>query len=320
MAENVVDLPHLATYKIGGGAEWTWKGEEAPVERKRFAPPKVDRKDVLWVPVPKRQGKVIYPSLHIQFRLVEERESLPGGVENFDVPAYAGQKVNFRVFNVWPGDAAMSTAPLSGTLNQFLTDCEVTVDPGTVERWLDPKGPFKARFNENLFDFKWETPNIRVEGEALSGSSRNRAYLYRKKTIIFLPGVFGSSLKVEVGGRLVEAYPNFYRDDPNFSPEQPAGSTFCPPTIDNCDQPELPDFSQSVTILECNSAGEPLVEAPEPKLLHLLGAVYDTFDPLPGGPGQALRRNPARRRSALRDSGLCLRLAAGPELPRRKIS
>ncbi|MDP3000154.1 MAG: hypothetical protein Q8N47_21905, partial [Bryobacterales bacterium] len=194
-------------------------------------------------------------------------------MENFDVPAYAGQKVNFTVFNVWPGDAAMSIAPLSGALDQFLKDCEVTVDPKTVERWLDPKGLFKARFNENLFDFNWETPNIRVDGKALSGSSVNRAYLYRKKTIVFLPGVFGSEIDVDVGGRSVDAFPNFLRDDPTPAVDimftGPVGAA----------RTAYDAANQSVAILECDSAGMPLVEARDPsKLLHVLWIGYDTAD------------------------------------------
>lgn len=260
MAYNVVDAEHQKKYRVGVFAEWqsNWLAGPSPLSAsedpaaKPFCAAFTPYKEVMYMPVKKRNGQFEYPDVHIFVGLYEEVNMFT--TRNFDVAAWHGAQVKVKVRNNWLTWASNSPPPLelSGTLLPGMI-CFIPVPSATVKQWLEPNGPFKARVNENLFEFQVELPSIKqTDGKPLQASSLNRVYFYCKKTIAFLPGVFGSQFQLQSSDGALDAFPNFM------------SSSWWP-------------WGQKAGLMSCDSDGQPLLKAKKPGLLRLKGAVYDTY-------------------------------------------
>jgi len=223
-------------------------------------------KPVLYLPVKKRNGKETFPALRVQLTVTELDE-----LRNVSVPGHRGAPVEISVWNVW-GGRRVGPVKLKGTLAAD-DACTLLVPATTVEKWLDPKAELGGRVNELLLDYEFRLPTLKVEGAPLAGESTTRVYLYRRKVIVFLPGVFGSKIQLKMpdGRRL--GFPDFYSE----------------PTLREVLQDSVaPDrgvtrhvdalVNQNVGGLECDASGRPLVEPIKPSIFSAHGAVYDVFD------------------------------------------
>jgi len=263
MAQNVTDTEHLKKIPlapVGAWTETTIRRSSDP-EATAFEPPFFDSKPVLYMPVKRRQGVDTFPPLMIRIQILEEQERF-----NVEVPAWTGATVNVTVRNIWGGVMVTPETLLSGKLNKAL-ECYISVSPDTVKQWLDPvQGPFGSRVNENLLEFKFEIPAIPKDGAPLGAFSINRVYLYRRKTIVFLPGLFASEFAVKIGNNKVAAFPNFFVDKEGMG------------TIEGMivDYQQFKTMigeavisGQHVGLLECDSQGEPLLKSDKPMLLRV---------------------------------------------------
>jgi hypothetical protein len=222
-------------------------------------------KPVLYVPVKRTVGVDKYPTLVLQIRLIEA-----GGTQNHPPPGWAGTTVKVDVVNVVRTHKSDDKLALTGTLDKNLT-CTIEVPPATVEKWLH-RSPLVARINENLLDFRFEMPGVQDGGAALLGQSANRVFLYCRKTIVFLPGLFGSQVQFTTPAGEVYGFPDFFRESQRLPPPllgHPDTPLFGHPTIDPATIPDLLPEHQNAAVLECDDAGEPLVPANIPKLLML---------------------------------------------------
>jgi len=131
----------------------------------------------------------------------------------------------------------------------------------------------KASLNKNLLSFTVEIPAILLDEKPLQGTSENRVFLFRRKALVFLPGVFGSQFELDQGDGRKDGFPDFLSDD-SFRRLWPveAVSTIWRGTIK----------AQRVGALECDEMGVPVLPPFKPKLLRLRGLVnvYDTFNQL----------------------------------------
>lgn len=253
MATSLTNTEHVVKMKLEVSASWLW-GAVSPSDdpnAKPFAPPGFNVKPTLYLPVKKRAGVAMFPPLSIHIELMESGKRRL----NFRVPALTGAEVQVEVknlFNAW--DAGVKSTKLTGKLTAELT-AVIEVPAKTVGTWLDPAGELKGRINENLLDFTVTVPSVKSDGKPTSGESQNRAYLYCRKAIAFLPGVFGSQFQVESSDGQIDAFPNF------------SSSSWWP-------------HKQEIGLLECDSLGKPLLDAHKPGLLRIKGAVYDTYEKL----------------------------------------
>ena len=119
--------------------------------------------------------------------------------------------------------------------------CDIEVRKEEVAKFLDFAGPLRARLNENLLDFQVEIaykPKNMVDTNdfaVLKGRSKNLVFLYRRKTIVFLPGVLGSRFEVQAKDGTKAAYP---------------------------------DYLFRAGRMECDSEGNPLLPAAKPELFE----------------------------------------------------
>jgi hypothetical protein len=281
MAINITDTKHLEKFKLAATAHWAWVDVLPPADPHAvdFAPPGVDSRPVLYIPVKRRGGLDTFPQLQIQIQVLEKAARRL----NFQVPSLVGAEVKIELGNLFlafAGNAFHLTLP-SGRLNDRL-GCTITIDAGGVKNLLDPQGPMKARLNENLLFFLAEIPAIQVDGQPLQGTSENRVYLYRKKSIVFLPGVFGSQFQVEQGNGKKDAFPNFL-DDESLARFIPAPALNILLSL---------NIKQRIGVLECDSHGHPILPAFKPKLLRFGGFVYDSFTKLREARDRKLRPVP----------------------------
>jgi hypothetical protein len=268
MASNVTDTEHIKLIPLaplGAWMEMDVRRSQDP-EASDFQPPFFDPKPVLYMPSKRRQGVESFPQLVIHIQILQEDQRF-----TVQVPAWTGAAVNVTVRNVWDGVPMFNGLPrvpttkFSGTLNKGL-ECSIRVPADTVKQWMDPKGDLGARVNENLLEFYYEIPSISKDGKPLQGFSVNRVYVYRRKTIVFLPGLFASEFKVKLGEDKQAAFPNFFVDQDGMG-------------IGEAMWKNIGEFKEMVKgaaisgehvgLLECDSQGVPLLEADKPMLLRL---------------------------------------------------
>ena len=219
-------------------------------------------KPVLYMPVKKQAHQERFPKMVLSLQILRE------GGQTLNSPPFIGAEVTFQVHNVWPrhsADAAVRPVSFKAKLDGELR-ARVEISADTLKEWLggvsDKPSPFDARINENLLDFKFE---FTVEGKPKRGQSRNRLFLYRRKTIVFLPGVFGSQVHAKLPNGRTVGFP-----DSTFELATRMGAATLAGVAEG----------QSVGALECDALGHPLIEAEPPVLLHLHGLAYEVFDGL----------------------------------------
>jgi hypothetical protein len=127
--------------------------------------------------------------------------------------------------------------------------CTIEIPPSKVKEWLDGS-TLKALVNENLLDFRFTLNGVMDGGQPVQGQSRNRLFLYCKKTVVFLPGLFGSQLQIKMTDGRVLGYPAFYKSG-HFE----------------WSKWWVPDTDQYAGILECDENGVPLYSFPNISLL-----------------------------------------------------
>lgn len=224
-------------------------------------------KGVRYLPVKRRDGIDQHPTLIISIQLLP-----PLREQNLRVPSWEGTPVDVEVFNRHPvGGGAEPKVLLHGKLDSSLA-CRIEVKPDAVKAWLGPKGTLKALVNENLLDFKFTLKGVIDSGKPVSGQSRSRLFLYCRKTIVFLPGLFGSQVQFTTPDGQVLGFPDFWDDprlDPAKQPQMYGAPTFNPAII--------PSRFQRVDVLECDDKGVPLIPCPKPTLLMLMGVVTSPF-------------------------------------------
>ncbi len=282
MAQNVTDTDHMQSIPLPPVGEWAHV-DVAPSQHpaaRPFAPPFVDAKPTLYIPVKRKQDRDTFPQLEIQIRLgvAHNQEPAPLGLSpleeinwqvhhNLSVPPWVGAKVNVTVRNMWglTNQLTYASTSISGTLDDRLV-CQIRVPAATVKQWLDPSQALGARVNKNLLDFHYEIPSIQVDGKPVSGQSVNRVYLYRRKVMVFLPGVFASEFEVAVGKDKVAAFPDFVKDKSNLWFLEKVGLA-----KEQMEQLiwDAKVSHQKVGLLECDAQGKPLLEAVKPMLLRL---------------------------------------------------
>ncbi len=227
-------------------------------------------KPVRYAPVKREKGKETFLPVSIELALVE-----PGKVQAVKVAAWEGAEVEVDVLNLWDPQHPEKVT-LKGQLKGLF--CALKVDADTVKSWLDPKGPLKARVNENLFDFRFRIPKIQVKGKPYTGESSNRLFFYRRKILVFFPGVFGSQVQVQAPGGQVLGFPDF--SDETAPLPQTEGEAMAQLGM------QLAKVAkQKIGVLECDSEGKPLAEPKDPKLFMLTvpvkgPVVYNPFNRL----------------------------------------
>jgi hypothetical protein len=275
VAITISDLHFQERFKLVASAEW--QPVDIPPsgdpQADPFAPLLAALVPVRYFPVRRRSGTFTFPQLRVHVELQEAELKR----RNFDVPKLVGAEVKIDVSNVFePPTASIPPVSLpSGHLDSKLV-CDVTISATDVQKFLDRSGPMKASLNKNLFSFTVEIPAVQVEAKPLQGVSANRAYLYCKKSIAFLPGVFGSQFTVQRGKGVKDGFPDFLADD---ELRGAVGSELAALVIRGKIR------SQRIGVLECDSHGEPILPAFNPKLLRLGGdvpviGVYDTYTAL----------------------------------------
>lgn len=244
--------------------EWKWRGQMPTQDpaAAAFSPPFFDPKPVMYLGVKRRQGVETFPPLVIHIQILEEEQRY-----NVSVPAWTGATVNVTVRDTFFGPLMIPAVTLSGTLNKFL-ECYLFIPPETVKQWFEPQGPLHARVNENLLDFRYEIPSIKREGLPLQGFSINRVYLYRRKTIVFLPGLFASEFAVKVGNNTVAAFPNFFLPPEDRLVGDPITWAMIDMYQFSAMLSGVAGSGEHVGLLECDTKGEPLLRADKPMLLR----------------------------------------------------
>jgi hypothetical protein len=254
MTVNVTDARHLDKFKLEATASW-WSRLPPPPNATNFAPLLVEAKPVVYLPVKRRGGTNQYVGAQIHIQIVEaEKQRL-----NFEIKSLVGSPVKVDILNMmraFAGDTMQKSLPDS-KLDASLS-CFINIPADTIKSLMDPDGPMKARVNENLLDFLVEIPAIKIDGKPLQGNSTNRLFVYCRKTIVFLPGVFGSEIGLVAKDGEGAGFPHFL----NIRILHPTAGF----RIGN---------------LECDVKGEPVLPAPHPKLFKKavhLKSVYETFD------------------------------------------
>ena len=97
---------------------------------------------------------------------------------------------------------------LNGKLDANLS-CKIEVTPSDVKGWLKDGSALKALVNENLLDFRFTLNGVSDGGQPVKGQSRNRLFLYCRKTAVFLPGLFGSQIHFTAADGSTIGYPKF---------------------------------------------------------------------------------------------------------------
>jgi hypothetical protein len=127
--------------------------------------------------------------------------------------------------------------------------------------------------NEVLLDFSFQCPSLKIDGQPLAGQSINRLFLYRRKLIVFLPGVFGSKISVTTPDGRTLGFPDYYDEPSTFVKLLGQMS----PAVEYSRQ-AWSFLNQRLGGLECDAAGKPLLRPVKPALFNFGGIVYDTFD------------------------------------------
>jgi hypothetical protein len=218
-------------------------------------------KPVLYIPVKRQNGQETIPSLRVwlEFREV-------GRLSNIQALAHVGAKVSFSVWNVW-GNQRRGPVKLEGSLDEVGT-CSVPIPAATVKSWLDPRAELRGRVNEILLDFEFAIPDL--TDQLIVGESITRIYLYRRKVLVFLPGVFGSQVNVRTPDGHTRGFPDLYT---GFTLERALADSLLPGA--GLAQQLA---TQKLGSLECDAAGRPLIQPVKPALFSLRGQVYDVYD------------------------------------------
>lgn len=278
LVQNVYHVRH------GYGAAWTSSAFRQTSDTADFGPPatrdpRADNpvpvgspKPVKYLPVPRRAGEEKIPALSLMLGLSEE-----GKIRAVQVPAWEGAEVLIEVVNLWD-PAAPKKVELKGTLQKLV--CKVEVSKDTLRSWLDPKGPLGALVNENLLDFRFRIPKIDESGSVFAGESQNRVFLYRRKVLVFFPGVFGSQVQFTTPDGQKFGFPDFFQDD-----TVPTGPHAAEESVGKLGEAlgTIVFSTQKVGVLECDDAGKPLRQPDKPTLLRLnIGKpqAYDCFTSL----------------------------------------
>jgi hypothetical protein len=237
----------------------------------------------MYMPVRRSDKQHIVPSLAIVISFWEK-----GTLGNVIVRPHAGEKVVVLVWNVFRGEK-VGPVRLEGSIDVGGI-CRVDVGASTVRGWLGIDPPQRRKdgrskslgglVNELLLDFSFLCPGIKVEGSPLAGQSMNRTFLYRRKAIVFLPGVFGSEVFVRLPNGRTVGFPNYYTKQI----WEDMRRNLLPPQVTQT-VAALGAIESEVGALECDAAGEPLLRPfDEPVLLRLgllpgghLPQVYDTL-------------------------------------------
>ena len=67
--------------------------------------------------------------------------------------------------------------------------------------------------NENLLDFRFKLGGVTEDdGQPVQGQSRNRVFLYCRKTIVMLPGLFGSQVQFKTPTGEIVGFPDFWNE------------------------------------------------------------------------------------------------------------
>ena len=200
-------------------------------------------KPVIYLPVKRRNGQDQHPTLTVSIKLIS-----PQGTGNKQVKSWAGTSVDVDVVNVLPlqSGSAEHKVTLHGKLDANLL-CEIEVKPSDVKGWLKEGSALNALVNENLLDFRFKLNGVSDGGQPVVGQSRNRVFLYCRKTVVFLPGLFGSQIHFAAADGTAIGYPMF-----------------------------SDVFSQSIGTLECDENGVPLFSFPNVSLL-MLHKLFPTF-------------------------------------------
>jgi hypothetical protein len=204
-------------------------------------------KPVVYLPVKRRKGEDQHPTLILSIKLYGHQQT-----GNQKVKGWAGTSVDVDVVNVMPRPpgAAEPKVTLHGKLDANLS-CTIEVPASKVNEWLKTDGStLKALVNENLLDFRFTLNGVSDGGQPVKGQSQNRVFLYCRKTVVFLPGLFGSQLQIKMSDGRVLGYPMFYRSG-HFE----------------WSKWWLPEQEQFAGILECDENGVPLFSFPNVSLL-----------------------------------------------------
>jgi len=236
-------------------------------------------KPVLLVPSKRRQKVATFPELHMRADLTEiGREA--GVVNNVTIDELEGKEVVFELTNkYWK---TPSTIPLiyKTTLQNFSAVIQLS-ESEVRDVVFGKNGTLNANVNENLLDF-----TVRIRELELDTESDNRILVYRKKVLVFVPGLLGSTLAIVTSEGPVQVYPNIY---PTVSEKQESELSR---VFDTLTSYSLLRVAINITkghvavaklaidaskhrklgILECDADGKPLFET-KAELFRLLGAL-----------------------------------------------
>jgi hypothetical protein len=238
-------------------------------------------KPVDYVPVKRTNGTDKLPTLILSIRL-----SGAGMTSNAKVPSWVGTPVDVEVVNVLrglgDGPDGRSGDPkakltLHGKLDSNLT-CNIEIKTSDLQGWLKLTSPLNALVNENLFDFRFKLNGVTEDdGSPVQGQSRNRVFLYCRKTIVFLPGLFGSQVQFTLPSGEVVGFPDFWNERARAIGEAVSNVPGLGPLVNIGTQ--IPDMRfQHADVLECDDKGIPLIPCPKPTLLMLHGLRFVGFD------------------------------------------
>jgi hypothetical protein len=274
---------YVAEWKFGGVARSTdvhatafgpkqWPLRQGII-RRQFRPNEStltddDRKEVWYLPVYRVDGTPTYPSLSVVVALQKRYNG-----DSVQVPDWAGTDVDVLLSNVFrlTPEGKSRTIALKGTLDNTLT-CQIDIPASVVESWFQPKSALDVSINDNLLDFQFKLNGVlEMDGRPVQGQARTRVFLYCRKTLVFLPGLFGSQIQFTTNDGEIHGYPDFWNEPlKNMIPSNPLAS--------------VPDFFQKADVLECDDHGVPLVPCIKPTLLMLrpfgsLGLNKDVIHP-----------------------------------------
>jgi hypothetical protein len=293
-AERVIAYKYVAEWKFTGavksadpnatpfgGDPWpeshgTIVPDNPPSDRGFFAslfsstPPKT----VDYVPVKRRNGKDTFPTLIVSIRLTNLKGAQPARVR-----AWVGTSVEVTVVNVLPGNSDQKNAPgelnvsLQGKLDSNLS-CQIKIPPSDVEAWLKKDSALQAAVNENLLDFRFKLTGVSDGGRPVEGQAQRRLFLYCRKTVVLLPGLFASQVQFTAADGQIVGFPDFFDEAEinSFDSSDDAGGAVMPAVSLN--------ISQNAEVLECDDKGIPLIPCEMPTLLMLKGAVISPYEAL----------------------------------------
>src|SRR6185295_5070656 len=126
-------------------------------------------------------------------------------------------------------------------------------------------GQLNAKVNENLLDF-----TVRIPALSIGAESSNRVTVYRRKAIVFVPGLLGSTIAVKTSEGPVQIYPNIY---PTVSEKQQSEverffsvlTSISPAAVIVKGQVAAAKYlydafqHRKIDLLECDAAGKPLL-------------------------------------------------------------